>query len=102
MNNNSTVILILFRSDFLRLVLNPADEQFLVQISSAPGRSKLSTGPARLHVLERRFCLTEGVPPRLVGHWLIAQLRYHPFSWLILRSDLQVRHVGFVFPSAQC
>ncbi|XP_054267010.1 protein Dok-7-like [Macrosteles quadrilineatus] len=51
------------------------DEQFLVQISSAPPRSKLTPGPARLHVLERRFCLTAGVPPRLLGHWQIAQLR---------------------------
>ncbi|KAG8289495.1 Protein Dok-7, partial [Homalodisca vitripennis] len=51
------------------------DEQYLVQISAAPPRSKIMPGPARLHVLERRFCLTDGVPPKLLGHWQIAQLR---------------------------
>ncbi|KAG8299138.1 Protein Dok-7 [Homalodisca vitripennis] len=51
------------------------DEQFLVQISSAPMRAKLSPGPALLHILEYQFCLTVGVPPRLVGCWQISQLR---------------------------
>ncbi|XP_054290962.1 uncharacterized protein LOC129005949 isoform X2 [Macrosteles quadrilineatus] len=51
------------------------DEQWLVQISSAPPRAKVSPGPARLHLQEHRFCLTVGVPPRLLGHWQIRQLR---------------------------
>ncbi|KAG8327127.1 Protein Dok-7 [Homalodisca vitripennis] len=51
------------------------DEQFLVQIQSAPARGKIPPGPARLHIQEHRFCMTVGVPPRLVGYWLIRQLR---------------------------
>lgn len=52
------------------------DQQFLIQIASAPSRAKISNGPARLHVQEYRFCLTVGVPPRLIGFWEISQLRY--------------------------
>ncbi|XP_011506061.1 PREDICTED: uncharacterized protein LOC105368690 [Ceratosolen solmsi marchali] len=51
------------------------DQQFLILISSAPVRAKLSTGPAHLHVQEHRFCMTVGVPPRLIGTWEIGQLR---------------------------
>ncbi|XP_075210483.1 uncharacterized protein LOC142317819 [Lycorma delicatula] len=51
------------------------DQQFLIQIASAPPRAKISTGPARLHVQEYRFCLTVGVPSRLIGFWEISQLR---------------------------
>lgn len=52
-----------------------ADQQFLIQISSAPPKSKVATGPARLHVQDHKFCLTAGVPPRLLGVWEIAHLR---------------------------
>ncbi|BES92270.1 Docking protein 7 [Nesidiocoris tenuis] len=51
------------------------DQQFLVQISSAPPKAKIASGPARLHVQEYRFCVTLGVPPRLVGIWEISKLR---------------------------
>uniref|UniRef100_A0A0A9W787 Protein Dok-7 n=2 Tax=Lygus hesperus TaxID=30085 RepID=A0A0A9W787_LYGHE len=51
------------------------DQQFLVQISSAPPKAKIASGPARLHVQEYRFCMTLGVPPRLVGIWEISKLR---------------------------
>ncbi|XP_073991407.1 uncharacterized protein isoform X3 [Rhodnius prolixus] len=51
------------------------DQQFLVQISSAPQKAKIAPGPARLHIQEYRFCLTLGVPPRLVGIWEISKLR---------------------------
>ncbi|XP_047106841.1 uncharacterized protein LOC124776045 [Schistocerca piceifrons] len=51
------------------------DQPFLIQITSAPPRAKISPGPARLHVQEQRFCLTSGVPPRLLGFWDISQLR---------------------------
>ncbi|XP_049947535.1 uncharacterized protein LOC126455818 [Schistocerca serialis cubense] len=51
------------------------DVQFLIQITSAPPRAKIAAGPARLHVKEQRFCLTSGVPPRLLGFWDISQLR---------------------------
>ncbi|XP_018572874.1 uncharacterized protein LOC108912178 [Anoplophora glabripennis] len=48
---------------------------FLVLVSSAPPKSRLPPGPARLHVQERGFCLTTGVPPRVAGQWLISNLR---------------------------
>ncbi|KAL7287115.1 hypothetical protein TKK_0018732 [Trichogramma kaykai] len=51
------------------------DQQFLILLSSAPTKAKLSSGPAHLHIQERRFCMTVGVPPRLVGTWEIGQLR---------------------------
>lgn len=49
--------------------------QFLVLLSSAPAKARIQPGPARLHVQERGFCLSAGVPPRLAGHWLISNLR---------------------------
>lgn len=48
---------------------------FLVQLYSAPAKARLASGPARLHVQERGFCLTQGMPPQIVGHWLISHLR---------------------------
>ncbi|XP_055624394.1 uncharacterized protein LOC129767470 isoform X2 [Toxorhynchites rutilus septentrionalis] len=51
------------------------DLQYLVLVSSAPPKAKLSTGPARMHVQDHRFCLTTGVPPRLTGMWNIQHLR---------------------------
>ncbi|XP_066140538.1 uncharacterized protein [Euwallacea fornicatus] len=48
---------------------------FLVLVSSSPVKTKLPPGPARLHVQERSFCLTTGVPPRVAGQWQIADLR---------------------------
>ncbi|XP_001602686.2 uncharacterized protein LOC100118798 isoform X1 [Nasonia vitripennis] len=51
------------------------DQEFLVLISSVPAKAKLSTGPAHLHVQEQRFCMTAGLPPRLLGIWQIGQLR---------------------------
>lgn len=44
-------------------------------LSSAPSKSKIQTGPSRMHVQDHRFCLTTGVPPKLVGLWDIAYLR---------------------------
>ncbi|KAL5244544.1 hypothetical protein ACI65C_011954 [Semiaphis heraclei] len=51
------------------------DQQFLIQISSCPPKSKISAGPARLHVQDLRFSMTTGVPPRLAGVWEIRHLR---------------------------
>ncbi|XP_033229220.1 uncharacterized protein LOC117180810 [Belonocnema kinseyi] len=51
------------------------DRQFLVLISTAPSKAKLNNGPAYFHVQDDRFCLTVGIPPRLVGIWEIAHLR---------------------------
>lgn len=51
------------------------DQQFLILISSVPSKAKCTNGPAHLHIQDRRFCITVGVPPRLVGIWEIAHLR---------------------------
>ena len=51
------------------------DRQFLVLISTAPSKTKLNNGPAHLRVQDHRFCITVGIPPRLVGIWEIAHLR---------------------------
>ncbi|XP_054261372.1 uncharacterized protein LOC128985652 [Macrosteles quadrilineatus] len=50
-------------------------DQWLVQICSAPAKAKLPPGPARLLLQEYQFCLTVGVPPRLINFWQISQLR---------------------------
>ncbi|XP_013193751.1 uncharacterized protein LOC106137463 [Amyelois transitella] len=41
----------------------------------AGGRARLPAGPARLHLHARRFALTAGVPPRLLGVWELQHLR---------------------------
>lgn len=51
------------------------DQQFLILISSVPSKAKFTNGPAHLHIQDRRFCITVGIPPRLVGIWEIAHLR---------------------------
>ncbi|CAK1587334.1 unnamed protein product [Parnassius mnemosyne] len=51
-----------------------SSKEFLVMIG-AGGSRKLPAGPARLHLQGRRFALTSGVPPRLLGLWEIAHLR---------------------------
>ncbi|XP_037301920.1 uncharacterized protein LOC119192189, partial [Manduca sexta] len=49
-------------------------KEFLVMIGGG-GSRKLPAGPARLHIQGRRFALTSGVPPRLLGIWELAHLR---------------------------
>ncbi|XP_050525294.1 uncharacterized protein LOC126896501 isoform X2 [Daktulosphaira vitifoliae] len=51
------------------------DQQFLIQIASCPTKSKISAGPARLHIQDLRFSLTTGVPPKLAGVWELRYLR---------------------------
>lgn len=51
------------------------EHQFLVQIAHVPAKSKLASGPARLHLLDYMFCLTAGVPPKLLGIWPLRELR---------------------------
>lgn len=51
------------------------DQQYLVLVSSAPSKAKVTSGPARMHVQDGRFCLTTGVPPKLAGLWEIGNLR---------------------------
>lgn len=63
--------------NFWYIIVNIADQQFLIQIASCPPKSKISAGPARLHVQDLRFSMTTGVPPRLVGVWELRHLRYY-------------------------
>ncbi|KOC70817.1 Protein Dok-7, partial [Habropoda laboriosa] len=51
------------------------DQQFLILISTVPSKAKVTNGPAHLHIQDRRFCITVGIPPRLVGIWEIGHLR---------------------------
>ncbi|RWS02723.1 uncharacterized protein B4U79_08860 [Dinothrombium tinctorium] len=53
----------------------PEEIQFLIQITSSPAKSKLSSGPARLHLQDGAFCLVTGMPPRLSGVWPLRELR---------------------------
>ncbi|GFV02893.1 protein Dok-7, partial [Trichonephila clavipes] len=57
------------------MILGPPSINFLVQIAYAPAKSKLASGPARLHLLDYMFCLTAGVPPKLLGIWPLRELR---------------------------
>lgn len=40
-----------------------------------PAKSKLTCGPARLHLQNKQFCLVTGHPPRITGHWILSHLR---------------------------
>ncbi|XP_076280296.1 uncharacterized protein LOC143209024 isoform X1 [Lasioglossum baleicum] len=51
------------------------DQQYLILISTVPSKAKMTNGPAHLHIQDRRFCITVGIPPRLVGIWEIGHLR---------------------------
>ena len=44
-------------------------------MTSLPAKSKLSCGPARLHLQDHNFSLVSGIPPRLLGFWPIKELR---------------------------
>lgn len=52
-----------------------SDRQFLVLIATAASKGKINNGPAHLCVQNYRFCITVGIPPRLVGIWKIVHLR---------------------------
>ncbi|XP_041982058.1 uncharacterized protein LOC121735334 [Aricia agestis] len=49
-------------------------KEYLVMVGGG-GSKKLPAGPARLHLQGKRFAMTNGVPPRLLGLWEIAHLR---------------------------
>jgi len=53
----------------------PEIEQFLVQVTHTPGKSRITSGPARLHLQNKSFSLVTGLPPKVVGHWNIQHLR---------------------------
>jgi hypothetical protein len=82
----------------------PTDQQFLIQITSAPPKAKIATGPARLHVQDQRFCITSGVPPRLINFWEIGLLRWVPVTGRICGNAvgwgtmLQAGRSGARFP----
>lgn len=79
--NNSFVTfkLFIFNYNFLiqvKISNNLGDDiQYLVLVSSAPPKAKLSTGPARMHIQDSRFCITTGVPPKITSLWDIGYLR---------------------------
>lgn len=47
----------------------------MVLISNTSSKGKLTNGPAHLRVQNYGFCITVGIPPRLVGIWKLAHLR---------------------------
>jgi hypothetical protein len=53
------------------------DIQYSVLLASTAtkAKAKISSGPARLHIQNHRFCITSGMPPRLIGMWNFSHLR---------------------------
>ena len=50
-------------------------QHFLAHLIQLPNKSKLPTGQVRVHVQNRRFSLTHGVPPKLAHSWDLVDLR---------------------------
>ena len=50
-------------------------QHFLAYMIQLPNKSKLPTGQVRVHVQNRRFSLTHGIPPKLVHSWDLVDLR---------------------------
>lgn len=50
-------------------------QQLDVHLVSAPKKSKLSTGPMKIHLQNRRFIITMGIPPALVNSWNLVDMR---------------------------
>ena len=50
-------------------------QHFLAHMIQLPNKSKLPSGQVRVHVQNRRFSLTHGVPPKLVHSWDLVDLR---------------------------
>lgn len=46
-----------------------------MQITHLPSKSKLTCGPARLHVKNWSFTLIHSTPPKLGGFWQLSTLR---------------------------
>lgn len=42
---------------------------------TAPAKSKIHKGPVKLHARDGAFCLTAGVPPKIIGIFEISDLR---------------------------
>ena len=50
-------------------------QHFLAHLVQLPNKSKLPMGQVRVHVQNRRFSLTHGIPPKLVHSWDLIDLR---------------------------
>ena len=50
-------------------------QHFAAHLIQAPTKSKFPTGAVRVHLQNRRFSLTHGVPPKLVHSWHLVDLR---------------------------
>lgn len=50
-------------------------QHFLAHLIQLPNKSKLPSGSVRVHVQNRRFSLTHGIPPKLVHTWDMVDLR---------------------------
>ena len=50
-------------------------ERYEVQLLSVPGKLDITSSSAVLHIRDWQFSLTQGIPPRLIGYWNMADLR---------------------------
>ena len=69
-------------------------QHFNAHLVQIPSKSKLSQGPIKIHVQNRRFSMTTGVPPRLVHSWNLADLRlegFLPGQWVWLLPTPEIR-----------
>lgn len=54
-------------------------ERYEVQLLSVPAKFEITSSSAVLHLRDWQFSLLQGIPPRVIGSWNIADLRY-PFE----------------------
>lgn len=74
--------------------------QFLIQISSSPAKAKINPGPAKLHIQNHNFCLTSGVPSKLIGYWEIKHLRLLTLYFNLFSTNYFYRmYIQFLFRS---
>ena len=64
-------------------------QHFLAYMIQLPNKSKLPTGQVRVHVQNRRFSLTHGIPPKLVHSWDLVDLRYVFISILLQKIKMK-------------
>ena len=50
-------------------------EKYEVQLLSVPGKLEITSSSAVLHIRDWQFSLIQGIPPRLIGYWNMADLR---------------------------
>ncbi|XP_062604579.1 uncharacterized protein LOC134266347 [Saccostrea cucullata] len=51
------------------------EDQFKVQVTNVPNNSKLPLDDLRMHIHGQKFCLTNGIPPKVLAAWQISDLR---------------------------